>query len=90
MKKEKEKYHSSCIHSKLILKDERLVSSSWDGTINIYDKNNYYVTMKINAHKNQINQITLLSDGNMASCSNDKTINIYKIEENKYTLIQTL
>ena len=90
MKKEKEKYHSSCIHSMLILKDERLVSSSWDGTINIYDKNNYYVTMKINAHKDQINQITLLSDGNNASCSNDKTINIYKIEENKYTLIQTL
>ena len=86
----KKNYHSSCIHSMLILKDERLVSSSWDGTIKIYNKNNYYVDMTINAHKDQVNQITLLEDGNFASCSNDKTIKIWKIEDNKYTEIQTL
>ena len=86
----KKNYHSSCIHSMLILKDERLVSSSWDGTIKIYNKNNYYVDMTINAHKNQVNQITLLDDGNFASCSNDKTIKIWKIEDNKYTEVQTL
>lgn len=86
----KQNYHSSCIHSMLILKEERLVSSSWDGTIKIYNKNNYHVDITISAHKEQVNQITLLDDGNFASCSNDKTIKIWKIEGNKYTEVQTL
>ena len=89
-KKNKKKYHSNCIHSMLILKDERLVSSSWDGTIKIYNKNNYYVDMTINAHNTHVNQITLLDDGNFASCSDDKTIKIWKIENEKYTEVQTL
>ena len=86
----KQKYHSSCIHSMLILKDGRLISSSWDGTIKIYNKNNYYVDMTINAHKGHINQIVSLEDGNFASCSEDKTIKIWKIEDNKYTEVQTI
>ena len=88
-KENKQKYHSN-IHSMLTLKDERLVSSSWDGTIKIYNKNNYYVDMTINAHNTHINQITLLDDGNFASCSDDKTIKIWKIENEKYTEVQTL
>ena len=53
-KENKQKYYSNCIHSMSILKDERLFSSSWDGTIKIYNKNNYYVDMTINAHNGQI------------------------------------
>lgn len=49
-KENKSKYHSNKIHSMLVLKDERLVSSSWDGTIKVYNKSNYFVDITIKAH----------------------------------------
>ena len=74
----------------LVLKDERLVSSSWDGTIKVYNKSNYFVDITIKAHNGNINQITLLDDGNFASCSDDKTIKIWKVEDKNCNEIQKL
>ena len=73
-----------------ILKDGRLVSSSTDKSIIIYNKETYQPGLKIKEHEDSVLCITTLSSGIIASCSRDKTIKLFNIKDNKYEILQTL
>jgi len=82
--------HTNKISSLTILKDGRLVSSSFDKSIIIYNKETYQPDLTIKEHNNSIIYVTTLNSGILASCSFDKTIKLFNIKDNKYEILQTL
>ncbi len=83
--------HENHVTKVIILKDLRLCSSSFDGTIKIFDKDNYEVLLIIKEHNFIINYVTQLKNNQLVSCGDDKTIIIYNLlPENKYEIFQKL
>ena len=72
------------------MNDGRLVSSSNDKSIIIYNKTTYQPDIIIKEHNKGILYITQLSSGILASCSDDNTIKLFNINGMKYELLQTL
>ena len=72
------------------MNDGRLVSSSNDKSIIIYNKTTYQPDIIIKEHKGNILYITQLSSGILASCSDDNTIKLFNIKGMKYEILQTL
>lgn len=83
--------HQFCVISLCFLKDKRLVSSSYDYTIIVYNSDTYAPTIYINqSHDDLVMSICGLKDGNLASSSCDKKIKIWKIDADNYTLMHIL
>ena len=83
--------HENHVTKVIILNDLRLCSSSFDGTIKIFDKDNYEVLLIIKEHNFIINYVTQLKNNQLVSCGDDKTIIIYNLlPENKYEIFQKL
>jgi len=82
--------HKNRIFCLSILNDGRLISSSRDNSIIIYNKTTYQPDLIIKEHKDTIRCIIQLSSGIIATCSEDKTIKLFNIKENKYNILQTL
>ena len=83
--------HSSFITILKKLSDNRLLSSSIDSIIIIYNKITFKPEIIIKEHKNTIYYIELLKKKNfIASCSKDLTIKIFEIFQFTYKLIHTL
>lgn len=76
--------HSKSIWCLIELKDTRLVSCSWDGTIKFWGSNrlNYIETIKASAES--INYIIQLNEGTLVSCSDDKSIKEWDVNTYKY------
>lgn len=73
------------------LKDGRLLSSGKDGTLFIYNKDNYEIEISIKEHKDGISSCTQLNDERIVTCSKDHTIKIIKLtNDNKYIVESTL
>ena len=83
-------YHKNEVWCLTYLKDGRLVSSSNDNTIIIYNKETFIPDLRIKEHSNPIYYVIQLSSGLLASCSCDNTIKLFKISGNKYEVVQTL
>ena len=83
--------HSSFITILKKLSDNRLLSSSIDSVIIIYNELTFKPEIYIKEHKNTIYYIELLKKKNfIASCSKDLTIKIFEIFKFTYKLIHTL
>jgi WD40 repeat protein len=83
--------HENHVTKVIILNDLRLCSSSFDGTIKIFDKDNYELLLIIKEHHFIINYVTQLKNNQLVSCGDDKTIIIYNLlPENKYEIFQKL
>ena len=84
-------YHTNWIFHLDKLKDGRLISCSYDKSLNIYKKDSYDLQLSIKEHSSGINSFTQLNNGKILTCSSDKTIKIIELtEEDKYKVIQTL
>ena len=83
-------YHKDRIYCLSILNDGRLISSSKDNSIIIYNKTTYQPDLVIKEHKDTIRCIIQLISGIIATCSNDKTIKLFNINGNNYNILQTL
>ena len=84
------KYHKEVVFCLCVLDDGRLASCSRDCNIIIYNKISFKPDLKIKAHKDIVKCIIKLDSNFLASCSNDKTIKIIKIENNTFTILQSL
>ena len=71
-----------------ITADKRLISSSTDKTICIWDLNNYKLINKLEGHTDGVQCLKILKDGRLASGSFDNTIKIWDL--NKYICVKTL
>jgi WD40 repeat protein len=83
-------YHKAEIFRLCLLDDGRLVSSSYDTNIIIYNKITYRPDIIIKEHKDFVYDIIEIDPNILASCSGDKTIKIFKIKDNNYKILQTL
>jgi WD40 repeat protein len=83
------KKHVDYINHMRILPDGRLSSCSNDGTINIYNKENYKLEHKINVGDNVL-YFNANSNGNIIACCEDGSLNIYELNNDKYDLINEL
>ena len=83
-------YHgNNSIYTIIQLQDGRLASGGNDGSIIIYDQNNFEPEITIKEHSKGIFDIIQLKNGNLISCSyDDKTINEY--ENKTYRLISQI
>lgn len=81
--------HSSKIDSICCLKDGRIVSSSWDKYIFIYNKNTFKIEIRIRENK-IIRYININKDGILIVCLDGTYLNLYEIKGKKYHNIQTI
>ena len=81
--------HSSRIDSICCLKDGRIVSSSWDKYIFIYNKNTLKIEIRIKEMK-IIRYININKDGILIVCLDGTYLNLYEIKGKKYHNIQTI
>ena len=85
------KNHSTSICHLSQLNDGRLISSSNDSTLNIYQKDTFELQLSIKEHSSGVSFFTQLHNDKIISCSWDHTMNIIKLlDENKYILEQKL
>jgi WD40 repeat protein len=80
--------HKDIITALEIATNKRLISSSADKTICVWDLNNYKLIKKLEGHTEGVQCLKVLKDGNLSSGSFDNTIKIWDL--NKYTCIKTL
>ena len=84
--------HTLEVYNLVILQDGRLSSSSDDGKLIIYNKNNKEADLIISEHDNDtLSYHIQLKNGNLVTCSFDHTIKIIQLKgKNKYKLLQTI
>lgn len=83
-------YHKDKVWCLIHIDDGRLVSSSADNSIIIYNQITYKPDLIIKEHAGDVFYITQLSSGFLASGSSDCTIKLFKIKGKEYEIIQTL
>ena len=83
-------YHTYHVVSLCILDDGRLVSSSIDKQIIIYNKKTYKPDLIIKEFNDWISCIIKLKRNILASCSYDSYIKLFKIKDNNYEILQIL
>ena len=84
------KNHSHYIYLVSKLNDGRLISCSYDNSLNIYQKDSFELQLSIKEHKSAIYSFTQLIDGRIITCSSDKTMKIIKLGIDNYKIDQTL
>ena len=80
------KKHRDYISCLLQLTSKRIASSSFDGTINIYNKD-LQLEYSINAHTDNVSSMLELRNNMLITCSFDKTINCLELKEKSSELI---
>ena len=84
-------HHTKYITQLSKLKDGRLISSSFDGLLNIYNKETFELELSIKEHNLPILSFNFLNNDNIITCSADETMNIIEIiNDNSYILKQIL
>ena len=83
------KKHIDYVNHMKILPDGRLSSCSNDGTINIYNKENYKLEHEINVGE-AVLYFNTISNGNIIACCEDGNLNIYELNNEKFELINQL
>ena len=76
------------VHCLTILNDGRLVSSSYDGLIIIYNKKTFKDDIVIKEHNINVLCVIQLSSGELVTCSKD--IIIFKIKDRHYEVLQRI
>ena len=84
------KSHSKSVNHISILQDGRLASCSSDNSFIIYDIKTFEPQITCNLHSSGIFSFTQLEDGRIITCSEDKTMKMIKVDNEKYTIEQTL
>ena len=84
------KSHSKSVNHISILQDGRLASCSSDNSFIIYDIKTFEPQITCNLHSSGIFSFTQLEDGRIITCSEDKTMKMIKLDNEKYTIEQTL
>jgi WD40 repeat protein len=76
--------HNKCITSLCELNENRLVSSSWDKTLKVWNINNNSIILlkKLKGHGNYVNQVISFTNNIIASGSYDKTIKVWDVNAN--------
>ena len=77
------KSHRDTISSLLLLKNGSIASSSFDGTINIYDKDLKFVS-STNKHNENVSSMIELDSNYLISCSFDKSIRKFYINNGSF------
>ena len=80
--------HKDVLTSIEITSDKKLISSSTDKTICIWDLNKYKLIKKLEEHTDGVQCLKILKDGRLASGSFDNTIKIWDLKN--YKCIKTL
>ena len=80
--------HKDIITALEIATNKRLISSSADKTICVWDLNNYKLIKKLEGHTDGVQCLKILKDDTLASGSFDDTIKIWDLKN--YTCIKTL
>ena len=83
------KKHRDYISCLLQLTSKRIASSSFDGTINIYNKD-LQLEYSINAHTDNVSSMLELRNNMLITCSFDKTINCSKLKEKSSEFIRSV
>ena len=79
------KEHTDYVNYHIQLKNENIVTCSWDNTLKIiklYPNNNYEVIQILTGHKNFVDKAIELEDGNLLTCSDDNTIILWNKNPN--------
>ena len=85
------KSHTGLVNHIANLQDGRIASCSKDKKIIIYDNQNFDPQIEINnIHSKQIFSFTQLEDGKIVTCSEDKTMKLIQLDEDKYSIVQSL
>ena len=80
--------HKDIVTALEITGDKRLISSSNDKSICVWDLNKYKLIKKLEGHTEGVQCLKMLKDGRLASGSFDNTIKIWDLK--KYTCVKTL
>ena len=83
------KKHRDYISCLLQLTSKRIASSSFDGTINIYNKD-LQLEYSINAHTDNVSSMLELRNNMLITCSFDGTINCSKLKKKSSELIRSV
>ncbi len=84
-------YHTEPISHLSKLNDGRLISCSWDNSLNIYNKDTFELQLSIKEHTDCVRSFTQLKNGKIITCSRDKTMNLIQlIGEDQYIIEQKL
>ena len=83
--------HKGIISSLILLSDGRLASCSFDNTIKIYNRNNYYnCDLTLKGHTWNVPSICQLENNKLVSCSYDRSIKIWSIFDTSYKCDHTI
>jgi len=84
------KYHKEQITHILILKDNRICTSSYDNSIIIYNPHTYTKDIVINEHTDWVSYLYQLYSDNIMSASYDGTLKIFKINKQSYKIVNII
>uniref|UniRef100_A0A7S0E900 Guanine nucleotide-binding protein subunit beta-like protein n=1 Tax=Hanusia phi TaxID=3032 RepID=A0A7S0E900_9CRYP len=74
-----------CIARLINNKNEELISSNWDGEINLWNINENKILRKLLGHKNYVNELAISPDGSLcASGGGDNNIILWDLNEGKH------
>lgn len=83
------KKHRDYISCILQLTSKRIASSSFDGTINIYNKDLQF-DYSINDHTDNVSSMLELRNNKLVTCSFDKSIKCFKLKEKSFSFINSV
>jgi WD40 repeat protein len=84
------KYHKEQITHILILKDNRICTSSYDNSIIVYNSHTYTKDIIINEHDDWVSYLYQLYSDNIMSASYDGTLKIFKINKQSYKVVNII
>jgi WD40 repeat protein len=79
--------HTDYVNYHIQLKNENIVTCSWDETLKInklLPDNKYQIIQKLEGHKHVIDKAIELEDGKLLTCSDDTTVFVWKKNKNNY------
>ena len=83
--------HFAPVHCLLLLKDNRIASSSADSTIKIFNFSSSKCELSLQGHQSTVTFLSQLTNNNLLiSCSHDKSIKIWSITSNSYKCEHTI
>ena len=85
--------HTDYVNYHIQLKNENIVTCSWDETLKIIKllpDNKYQVIQTLKGHKNVIDKAIEMEDGKLLTCSDDTTVIVWKKNSNNYFEIEKI
>lgn len=72
--------HGGAVYGLIFLPGDHLLSSSWDGTLRIWDLETGKEIRRIDAHEGSVQGIAMAKDGTVASAGTDGTVRLWNLE----------